>query len=302
MCKIKVKSIKLKTQWVVYIVIYLAERCNLKDELSKGFFCLFGFTVGLGVFVTFTYCAFIIGFFPSDLTTGDSILFIFVSIWFGLLYSIWLGLGFLTAWGVSYPWLTETGKKDDKISRATVFISGAICFIALVIFSIYTGDYGFLLASIVCGSVIVIVVECWAPSQDGVDSHDRSVRNTKRFWVGLSAIFVFPLLSVTTISNIANSSFKVFGINQVGVSVVLSEENYRILSKIIPEICGDDESCNARSYSDMVFHDVNILWHGVGDKSLIVFPISSTDKPNYSVRVELASSGVNVFFVAKDGS
>lgn len=64
------------------------------DKLTKFGGMTTKFAIFVGILVCYNYFAFQINFFPSGLGIGDSLWFLFVSISFGLFYSLWILSGF----------------------------------------------------------------------------------------------------------------------------------------------------------------------------------------------------------------
>ncbi|MDO8039887.1 hypothetical protein O3301_03065 [Janthinobacterium sp. SUN211] len=82
----------------------IAEIENLRADRFKTMSTLFaGFSSAFGMIVVFVYCFFVIGFFPSGLSVGDTLLFIFVTLAFSCVGALLVVMGFF----LFIPWSTQ---------------------------------------------------------------------------------------------------------------------------------------------------------------------------------------------------
>lgn len=111
----------------------------------------------IGILTLFAYCAFHAQFFPTGLSVGDTLLFLFVALGFGIFYGLWLLLGTTTVYLFMYPF-SENLHGGEGRSR---FISLLIApFIAafLVFVSYLSGEIISILGALLSGFAIVFVV------------------------------------------------------------------------------------------------------------------------------------------------
>jgi OOP family OmpA-OmpF porin len=253
--------------------------------------------ITIGIVVVFSYCAFSINFFPKGLTLGDSLVFIFIALGFGIFYIFWLALGYLTLYGLFYPFTLKLGKNDDLGSKVLMFIVGLIFFGFLLLFYFSTNDFRSVIAPLASGLIILIATFFWNTQPEGLNPEELEKRERARVGIILIAFFIAPLIGMTAVSQIIDSSFRVFGINQKNVSLVLSESNYKIVNGTAKGLDIPIFGCELEKETTRIVHNVNMLWHGIGDKSLIVLLSPDNNKFKPVARLELESAGTNVLKV-----
>ncbi|MGL6368913.1 hypothetical protein ACSZNB_04095 [Aeromonas hydrophila] len=270
---------------------------ELFDSLNSYGSLLVKLVITIGVVVVFSYCAFSINFFPKGLTLGDSLVFIFIALGFGIFYLFWLALGYFCLYGFAYPFFNELGRKDSRASKILMFLVGVIFIAILSLFYFSTNDYRSVLAPLASGSILLVTTFFWNSSPKGLTDHDIQKREKARVGIIILAFFIAPLIGTTAVSKIVDSSFRVFGINQNNVSLVLSEKNYEIVSGVARGLEVPLLGCELVKGTTRVIHNTSVLWHGIGDKSLIVLLKPDDDGFKSVARLELESQGTNVLKV-----
>ncbi|EGR0804676.1 hypothetical protein HUO05_06830 [Vibrio alginolyticus] len=274
---------------------------DLFDSLNSYGSLLVKLVITIGVVVVFSYCAFNINFFPKGLTLGDSLVFIFVALGFGVFYLFWLALGYFCLYGFAYPFSKKLGKNDSKTTKLFMIFIGLLFLGFLSIFYFSTDDFRSVLAPLVSGSILLITTFFWNSKPDGLSDLEIQKREKARVGIIILAFFIAPLIGTTTVSRIVDSSFRVFGINQNNVSLVLSEKNYKIVSRVAKGLEVPLFSCELDKGTTRIIHNVSVLWHGIGDKSLIAL-LKPDDKGFTPVAsLELESQGTNIL-KALDGN
>ena len=75
----------------------------------------------LGISALFIYCFFIINFFPSELSIGETLLFLFAGLGFGLLYSLIVLVFYFSVAQVISTWKNKTFFSDILINIIAIF-------------------------------------------------------------------------------------------------------------------------------------------------------------------------------------
>jgi len=250
----------------------------------------------MGVGIVFAYCAFHINFFPTGLTIGDSIIFIFIALGFGVFYSFWLASGLFSVYLFSYPILN---RKNVSIGEAILMPLTSLIFLGvlIVIGKINNNDVSSIaisvIAPIISGLLLLITLVLWNPQIDILSEAKIAERKVIRVGLSIFAITVVPLIAVKPISNIINTSIGILGIQQKHKSVFLNKDNYKIISDIANELNIPLYGCTSNDKKNIV-HNVNILWHGIGERTLIELLSLKNGKYTKVVRVELERKGTNV--------
>lgn len=106
----------------------IAEIKNLRADRFKTMSNLFaGFSSAFGLIVVFVYCFFVIGFFPSGLSVGDTLLFIFVMLAFSCVGALLVVMGCF----LFIPWSTQ--KVLPTGSLKSMWLLFGLSFLSLVI-------------------------------------------------------------------------------------------------------------------------------------------------------------------------
>jgi outer membrane protein OmpA-like peptidoglycan-associated protein len=93
-----------------------------------------------------------------------------------------------------------------------------------------------------------------------------------------------------------NASFQNLGFRKNNVSLILSKENYNHIKDIAKDLNTPLFTCSPDANQDsVIIHKVNVLWHGIGERSLVEIVVPTYDGKSAEVRVELESKGINIF-------
>lgn len=265
---------------------------ELLDSLNDNGSLLVKLVIGIGVAVVFSYCAFSINFFPVGLTLGDSLVFLFIALGFGVFYLLWLALGYFILYSIAYPFTEKLGKNDS--ARFLTFFLGGIFLFMLSWFSYSIHDWGYVIAPLVSGAILLITTFFWNPAPAGSSVQDIQERKKTRVVIILLAVFIVPLIGMKAVSRIVDSSFGLFGINQKNVSLVLSEKNHAIVSGVASGLEVPLFGCELVKGSTRIIDNVNVLWHGIGD--IILIDLLRPDENGFKsvARLELESEGTSV--------
>ncbi|MCP3750436.1 OmpA family protein [Pseudomonas sp. SBB6] len=244
-------------------------------------------TITIGVIVTFCYWTFIINFYPTGITLSESLLFIFAALMFGLLYSFWFCLVFIALYGV-----VQFSSKKIKTSWGLALI-GLLAGILLVLWAIGAGTLEVLAP--ILGAVILVIILVVQPPLPPY-SHPNDIKERKRNNTLMTIIAVIcPLIVGSAISaKIISSSLELLGFRQMNVSISLDESNQKIIQRIAAEFDLPLQGCESQHQEAQIIHHVNVLWHGVGERTLVEIPVLTRANANSAYQVELNRSGLNI--------
>lgn len=106
---------------------------------------------------------------------------------------------------------------------------------------------------------------------------------------------IFPLVVPTAGSLFFEAPFKGFGLRQQAITISLSPSNWERYRALQPEYSEYLKRCGGSKESWTAIHDVDILWHGIGQRSLVKLPIpptSTAPSTKQYMRLEFESSGL----------
>ncbi|MGF1737406.1 OmpA family protein [Photobacterium satsumensis] len=284
-----------------------------KDDLSWGVGILFElvsirlsqavpYLSATGVVLMFAYCGFYINFIPRGLVLGDSLFLILLTLWFGFMYTIVLALGTFIVISIASPFLEYLRYGRQRLEIWTFFLISS----ALLIFYFYQsykylsgGDFSDALfaglAFLIPGFGYLLLI----PKGDSAKKPRKKLNETQKKiipWV-VFLLLVFPLMLKTSFGErLLFGAFKAYGIRNEGVSLLLSKENYsKVLTSSkaykIPLF-----GCNEKSKDEYIVHNMDVLWHGTGNVSLVAFNELGLEPKDKSkpITLELDSAGVSV--------
>lgn len=109
----------------------------------------------------------------------------------------------------------------------------------------------------------------------------------------LLAALMFPLIVPTAGSLFFEAPFSGFGLRQNGVTISLNPSNMERYRALRPEYSEYLKSCGDVKDSWTAVHGTNILWHGIGKRSLVEIPITpKLGEAKKYVRAEFDSDGL----------
>lgn len=234
----------------------------------------------LGIGSAICYLFYSIHYYPPGVTIGDSFFFLLIACAFGFAYLIFIAFGFIVAVMVSF--LLKQKWRWLFIVIGTV---GAALWVypwshpdALKIFK---GIIGFGVAGFCLFKLIKIL-----------DRPPGSAKlpplSVKMFWIGL---FIAPVFLSFDFLMIFNERYVMggAGLRANDVTIKLSEENYNMLASAVGGRHLPVLGCStANGGPERLVHGVSLLWHGIGERTLVGVPIDAENM----VQVELKREGV----------
>jgi OOP family OmpA-OmpF porin len=248
--------------------------------------------IALGVIVVFSYCAFQINFFPTGLTIGDSLVFIFIALGFGVFYLFWLLLAYTAVYSLAYFKINKS--KFFSSESLLMFFLGIFIIVLLGIYIYWVGDFMSILAPLMSGALLIITTSFWNTEKGSLSDEEYSTKKKRRVQVGIFAVLIVPLIAVSAISEFVNGSIRILGIQQKHKSIVLDKNNFKVIQDVAKELNLPIYGCVTNGKQSNIVHNFNILWHGLGERSLVevLIPKEGTWQP--AVRVELDRTGTKV--------
>ena len=261
------------------------------------------FLLFVGVTSTVGYLIASIQFYPAGVTIGDAFFFLMVAMAFGFAYVLFLMFGFALAALIKALVCEPTSLKMDVVrvlavyalmAIAIVFIGYWDCFPAQLVLSAL---FGFGLAG---GLMLYLVDRAVTPVPVIVGPTTASSATApplSGWWVQCCAWFIalfLPLILSTLFVQRINENVAMprVGLRTMGVTLKLSEENYDILSSAANGQYLAALGCRTSAGApDRTVHGVNLLWHGVGERTLVEIPSKARD----NLTVELKREGVFSF-------
>ncbi|MBT9265259.1 OmpA family protein [Pseudomonas sp. MG-9] len=245
--------------------------------------------VALGVCITWGYCAFIINFFPTGLTVADSLVFIFIALGFGILYVYWLLFGFLGAY--FFVSFFQEPHIRARLFSAVMFLVFAGC---LVFLACIMKDASSLLAPLFSGALLYLTIIHWKPDVARATIKQRRERARMRIMIFFTALFLPLTVAVPVIGIIIDSSFGLIGITQKNVSLAVSEDNQKIINDVAKEFDISVYGCSENGKKTNIVHHFNVLWHGLGERSLVELLTHDGNGWKPKARIELDRSGLKI--------
>lgn len=239
----------------------IQERYNKKNNISfldnilkyKELFGIFmKLSIAIGAVITFMYCFFYIHYIPYGLGIGDSINYIFISLGFGILYTLFV---FMHA----MPPILWIKFKQEKRSYFLSFMGGVLFIITLLLDWHLLDSFFYIILPILYIVCIFLFI-----------SHGWYDRNTfMKVKIGFSLVlFIAPLFIQGMFSFILDRTLTGLSIKTNNSSIQLNDEEFSFLNRLsIEQGVLLKTSCNIND-KNKIIHDVNILW-SIGKESLI---------------------------------
>ena len=247
-------------------------------------------TVALGILITWGYCAFLINFFPTGLNLADSLVFIFIALGFGFLYSYWLGSSF-----IAFNFAFAAFKEKSIIDKVFSILFSLFFFSALALVAYFMEDWAAFFAPIASGLILYIAANHW--KSDVSDTAEKQKRALQRIVLLVIAIVIPAAMVPPVFGKFIDGTFGFIGVQQKDVSLVLSEENQRIISDTAKELNLSIYGCTKEGNQTNLAHHFNVLWHGLGERSLVQLLAYDTESKKWNkkiAKIELDRSGVKV--------
>lgn len=250
----------------------------------------------LGAAIVFVYCFFHINYFPSGLSSGDTLFFIFIACGFSVCYAFLFFFSTTVADQlISQWWDKDSGgwKKDSERWKKVVSIIVGIVLLGSLCFIFILGNFDFLdFIGVVIFLACSIFFSCWVMTNRN-RGEPKEIKRLLAFLLFFAPLILVPKLYTTLV----NVSLESLGVSNKTASVSLSDEQYSVVRKIIEERGGYIfESCNRDRGN--VLHNVRVLWNGVGEYVYLEVPYIKELNKGFSidkVRFDLKKDQVHIF-------
>lgn len=232
----------------------------------------------IGLIVVIGYLVGVIHFFPKGLTVGDSLLFIITALSFGFIYL------FFVACGAATVCLTVAGWRACKTKRwwdAFLDILGALVFgLFLIVISGFSDIFGNLLGLLGAGVLFSFMTQFWKRYDDLPLEYRENVSRRERSLSRLAMLATAIALPglVGSIGTVAlGSTMNTVGLNRRSATISIKGDEFLFLQSLAQRHNLPVFGCPSKGESYHLIHDVNVLWHGVGERSLLSFEAGSLD-------------------------
>lgn len=230
----------------------------------------------IGLIVVIGYLVGVIHFFPKGLTVGDSLLFIVTALSFGVIYL------FFVACGAATVCLSVAGWRACKTRRwwdAVLDILGALVFgLFLIVISGFSDVLGNLLGLLGAGTLISFMTQFWKRYDDLPPEYREKVSRGERSLSRLAMLATAIALPglVGSIGTVAlGGTMNTVGLNRRSATISIKGDEFLFLQSLAQRHNLPVFGCPSKGESDHLIHDVNVLWHGVGERSLLSFEAGS---------------------------
>ena len=267
------------------------------DSLSKKIAILdlvttltYKLAVAAGAIVTLTYL-FDIQFFPSGLTPGEVVFFIFVALMFGFLYCIFLLFGAMSAlWPLQLLSLSERCIATRRAfhGRAALFVvpaglRGVGYFLVSLSFFLLSLHFAFagaqpslflLILIFFCAGFLTLFIST-AGTQAGITVAGAQPKPQRRL-AQLAAVFVAPLVLVLFFGpfmNMVQMAFQLLGVRIPDVSIELPESELGEIERVTEVVGRPILDCRRGAGGRLLVHHADVLWTSVGGVSLVTFSV-----------------------------
>lgn len=232
-----------------------------------------------GVTIVVLYCTFVSNFFPTGLAIGDSLLFLFIALGFGFLYLIFLALEFVLAFSISQA------SRWPSLSVLEKWSSGVAIFVAIV-FLIFIGtalDIYAVLGLLLGVGMMYVGLLPWAAG--------TPVRIRNRFRVVIFTISaIVPLIFGGHLAKqLIQKTIQNAGLADSGVSLIVDKDNLKAIQAAASQMRIPVLGCQIEGSDETIVHNFAVLWHGVGERSLV-----QLNKGAQSARIEVKRDGLRV--------
>jgi len=261
---------------------------ELLEALNKHGSLLAKLIVALGVLITWSYCTFIIHFFPAGLSVADSLVFIFIALGFGLLYFYWLAIGTLVFSTGQAAW------REPAILGKIIAGLGCIALLAVQAIIAFALNNAIVFAvALYSGLLLHWAVSEWK-TLPRISAAKHRERRRFRIAIILIAILLPAALAPPMMEKIINGTFSVIGVQQKDVSLILNADNLRIVNDVAKELDLSVYGCSMGSAQTNMVHHFNVLWHGLGERSLVQLLAKEGQEWVPKAKIELDQAGLKV--------
>jgi outer membrane protein OmpA-like peptidoglycan-associated protein len=279
-----------------------------------------------GILPTVAYLIVSVRFYPAGVTIGDSFFFLMVGLAFGLAYALFLTFTIAVAFLLEQLF---TGPAGTWKWQLRLIVIGLLLWMVVELAAISHKEEGQLIIQALVGfgfSGFIIVLfkpglkalkvvsapspapaptpiptptptptPTPAPSGSGSAKVPNKLAGTRSLDIALwLTALLAPLVAASLFVQKLNENVAMtnVGLRSMDVTLKLSEENYNILASAAGGQYLAALGCSTASGApERLVHGVNLLWHGIGERSLVEIP-AGEGKP---LVVELKREGVFFF-------
>lgn len=243
---------------------------------------LSGIAIAAGILLVSCYCIHI-NFYPKGLTVGDTIVFLFAILSFGMLDV--LGVLYCAVamyWTVDITFriidrvqqnsALKRGESFEPIKRKKLIGEKFTFFISFIVFLIaattlfdvgdrqkITAEEWRLLGSFLTGGYLLIVVFAFESPRE-LNARDKKIKNV------LIPIFAFFLpLFMGTLGTLLDKTMSLAELRVMNHPIRLSKQNFETVAGYAKKFNVPIQDCGEESNGDHIVEGVDILWHGIGE-------------------------------------
>lgn len=289
------------------LVTSLKEMAEAMQAIGK---LIIGIASAIGVLIVFAYCYFYAHFFPSGVQIGDTLLFLFAALAFGLIYIFWLLVGSAVCLGINlvYKGLkarrTWPGVKDENLGLGLLLLLPSLTILGLTLYIAWAVLDAFewfkLLAALMMGGLgIVLGIDCIAYPNRSTPAHTKRSRRVGAILIALGILFPM-LISTWLVGRMELATFRDMGIYADNVRIIATPEEFRVIKAAAAKIDAPIFSCSVEGTQDFAVDGMRVWWHGPGDRSLIAIPGDKAGAPD-KARIEVRREGIRIVRESKSG-
>lgn len=232
----------------------------------------------IGLIVVIGYLVGVIHFFPKGLTVGDSLLFIVTALSFGFIYLFFVACGAATAYLSVSAW--RAYKTGQWLEASFDFLGALVFGLFLILISFFSRDFFNLFALLAAGILISFATQFWRGYDDLSPERRMNISRRERSLsrlVMIATAIALPGL-VGSIGTVAlGSTMNTIGLSRRSATISIKGDEFLFLQSLAQRHDLPVFGCPSKGESDHLIHDVNVLWHGVGERSLLSFEAGIQD-------------------------
>lgn len=232
-----------------------------------------------------------IDYFPRGLSFSDSLLVIFLAIYYGLVYLILIGIPAATGF-VLGDWMRRK-KNGENPSKETLWLSVPylLVWIFLVIGILLPLTVGLSYLNIVWAFLFLIFILAIFIFLGRYVSLALESRVIALLIVFISVFFAIILIESFVYPSILKSTIKKLNFSRENTTLILSESDYRLVRNLaakenLPVLYGCEKDST-------LVHNVDILWNNLGENIYIRLP-ESLEKGKPEFRMEVKHSDTKI--------
>lgn len=215
---------------------------------------LSGFFIASGAILVFIYCFFYINYIPSELSIGDSLSYIFISLGFGLMYFVFIFLHLYCVFCFFHKWILGNHEK-------IIYFFGIVTLFLVIVFDYFFIGFDLNFGLLIPIYILIILLVFYTYMTE-------EIKNGSLYIFSFFLLLFFPLCINGVLNLFLDKSLSNLGVKVYDASIRLSDEEFLSIRKIANEQGVTlKTSCNIFDKSKLI-HNVNILW-SIGKESLI---------------------------------